>query len=486
MPLTSRLLTAAARRHVVRMVRAIAPTAGRLDRRFATLLRQHRYNAAQVRAFLAITPAAASRLRSLAQFLEQVEYNGRRLAKLNVPPPAVNEVLREFDGLLDPVLAGQFEPAREQLHLATVLILNDAFYQVREAESQAFFGLYHAETEATGLEDLLHRIVRILTPAFQATAGRLFLLDRPASGRLSRPLYIERGQPDERLIADPEMRGRYASYWSYPIRTAALVQFGFRVRYPWLPRELALLVAAGERCHEALERARMEGEIRRLEAEARCAEEAERRRIGRELHDEAGQSMLALRLQLELMERDAPEALRPRLAETRAIAERTVAELRRLVAALGPAVLERLGLESALRQLAARFRKTHPAGLRLQVSTPSERLPMPIQEVIYRVAQECLQNIAKHSQATHVNLSLRTADKSIRLSVADNGAGFCAETVRNQPMSFGLAGMRERAALLGGTLAIRSAPGVGARITLQLPRSSAPVTRNGKNSPTLD
>jgi signal transduction histidine kinase len=486
MPFTSRLLTAAARRHVARMLRAIAPAAGRLDRRFATLLRRRRYNAAQIRAFLAITPAAAARLRSLPRFLEQVAYNGRRLAKLNVPPSALDEVLREFGGLLDPVLAGNFEPAREQLNMATILILNDAFYQVREAESQTFFGLYHAETEAAGLEDLLRRIVGILTPAFQAGAGRLFLLDRPASGKLARPLYIERGQPDERLIADPEMRGRYASYWSYPIRGTALVQFGFRVRYPWLPRELALLVAAGERCHEALERARMEREVRRLEAEARCAEEEERRRIGRELHDEAGQSMLLLRLQLEMMERDAPQLLRPRLAETRAIAERAVAELRRLVAALSPAVLERLGLESALRQLAARFQKTHPAGLRLRISTAAERLPMPNQEVIYRVAQECLQNIAKHSGATHVNISLHTADKSIRLSVADNGAGFCAETARHQPMSFGLAGMRERAALLGGTLAVRSAPGEGARITLQLPRSSAPVTRNGKNSHTPD
>src|ERR1035437_6007445 len=486
MPLTSRLLTPAARRHVARMLRAVAPAAGRLDRRFATLLRQRRYNALQIRAFLAITAAAASRLRSLPQFLEQVAYNGRRLAKLNVPPSAVDEVLREFGGLLDPVLAGQFEPAREQLHLATILILNDAFYQVREAESQAFFGLYRAETEATGLEDLLRRIVRILTPAFQASAGRLFLLDRPVAGKLARPLYIERGRADERLIADPEMRGRYASYWSYPIGSAALVQFGFRTLYPWLPRELALLVAAGERCREALERARMEGEIRRLEAETRRAEEEERRRIGRELHDEAGQSMLLLRLQLEMIERDAPAPLRPRLAETRAIAERAVAELRRLVAALSPAVLERLGHDSALRQLASRFRKMHPAGLRVRISSPSEHLPMPTQEVIYRVAQECLQNIAKHSEATQVNLSLRSADKSIRLSVADNGAGFCAETARNQPMSFGLAGMQERAALLGGTLAVRSAPGEGARITLQLPRSSAPGTRNGKNSHTLD
>jgi signal transduction histidine kinase len=196
--------------------------------------------------------------------------------------------------------------------------------------------------------------------------------------------------------------------------------------------------------------------------------------------------MLLLRLQLEMIERDAPELLRPRLAETRALVERTVEGLRRLIAALSPAGLDRLGLESLLRQLAARFRKVHPAGLRLRIPALSGSLPTRTQEVIYRVAQECLQNIAKHSRATRVNLSLSTADKSIRLSVADNGAGFCAETARNQPMSFGLAGMRERAALLSGTLALRSAPGEGAKVTLQLPRSSAPVTRNGKNSRTSD
>jgi signal transduction histidine kinase len=482
--MTESLLTPAARRHAARMARAIAPAADRLDRQFRALLRQRGYDATEIRALLAITPAAASRLGSLGRFLEQVEYNGRRLAKLNVPPGEVNEVLREFASLLGPVLEGQFEPAREQLQLATILTLNNAFYQVREAEAQVFFGLYRAAAEATGLDDLLRRFVRILTRAFHAQAGRLLL--EPPRGKLARPLYIQRGQAAERLIADPAMRGRFASYWSYPLRSAALVQFGFRTPYPWLPRELALLVAVGERCWEAIERARTEREIRRLEAEQHHAEEQERSRIGRELHDEAAQSMVLLRLELEMIERDAPALLRPRLRQARAIAERTVAELRRIVAALSPAVLDRLGLEAALRQLAARFRSLHPAKLRLRIPAPSERLPRQTEEVIYRVAQECLRNIAKHSQATHVNLSVRGADKYIRLSVSDNGAGFCAETAGSQPMSFGLAGMRERAALLGGTLAVRSAPGKGATVTLQLPRSSAPVTRNGKNSRTLN
>src|SRR4030088_2186209 len=115
------LLTPAARRHAAHMARVIAPSASRLDRSFLALLRNRAYDARQIRAFVAITPAAASRLRSHSSFLEQVDYNGRRLAKLNVPPAEVNEVLLEFGAILDPVLAGRFQPAREQLHLATIL-----------------------------------------------------------------------------------------------------------------------------------------------------------------------------------------------------------------------------------------------------------------------------------------------------------------------------------------------------------------------------
>jgi two-component system sensor histidine kinase NreB len=168
------------------------------------------------------------------------------------------------------------------------------------------------------------------------------------------------------------------------------------------------------------------------------------------------------------------------------VAEQIVNELRRMVRALSPAVLDRLGLERALRQLAGRFHKMHPAAVRLRFGGSNGDLAKPAQEVIYRVAQECLQNITKHSKATHINLCLRSADKSIRLSVSDNGAGFSAEAAGNQPMSFGLAGMRERASLLGGTLAVRTAPGKGVKVTLVLPRNSARVETNGQNSRTLD
>jgi len=470
--MTDPLLNASARRHVARMIAAIEPYADRLDRRFRVLLRGRGSDAARTRAFLAITPAAASRLHSLNPFLEQVEYQGRRLAKLNVQPAEARETLQAFGALLDAVWPGRFEPAREQLYLATVLALNQAFYQVREAEAQAFFGLYRAEAEANGLDDLLRRFVRILTRTFHARAGRLLLLDRPPRGKLARPLYIESGQAQERLIADPGMRGLHASYWSFPMPPAALLQFGFAGRYPWLPREATLLRAVAEHCQAAIAKASMQAEIRRLEAEARTTEEDERRRIGRELHDEAGQSLLLLRLQLEMLERKTTGETRLRLAGARGIAERTVEELRRIVAALSPAVLERLGLRSALRQLAARFHQMHPAEIRVRISGSWKEPSRQSQEVIYRVAQESLQNIAKHSQATRVNLFVQSTDKRIRLSVADNGAGFQKEAALSKPMSFGLAGMRERAALLAGNLTIRSAPGKGVTVVLELPQTS--------------
>jgi hypothetical protein len=255
LPSDSQILTPAASRYAAEMARAIKPAAARLDRRLSAGLRKRGHNAAQVRALLAITPAAAARLRTLPQFLEQVEYNGRRLAKMNVSPAQVQEALRDCGALLDPVLAGRFQPAREQLHLATTLTLNEAYYRVREAETQALFGIYRAEVTAVDFDDLLRRLVRVLTPAFHAQAGRIVALPQPVKGKLAKPLYIERASANASLVADRTMRGRHASFWSYPLGEKLLAQFGFAAKYPWLPRELALLEAAAERCRAADDRA---------------------------------------------------------------------------------------------------------------------------------------------------------------------------------------------------------------------------------------
>jgi signal transduction histidine kinase len=469
-------LTPAALGRTAQMLRAITPAAARLERQFADRLRASGYDQTQIRALCAITPAAASRMRRLGEFLERVDYNGRLLAKLNVAPIDVSEALRGFAGLLDPVLQGNFAPAREQLHLATILTLNEAYYRVREAEAQALFRIYRAEGEAAGWDDLLQRFVRILTPALGARAGRILAVDHPLRGKLARPAYIRRGRLGEALILDPAIRGRHASYWSYPLAEAVVAQFGFAADYPWMPRELALLDAVAERCRAAADRQRMQAENRRLETEARCAEEEERRRIGRELHDETGQALLLLRLQLEMMERDAPAVLRTRIAEARRVAETAVVEIRRIMAALNPDVLERLGLAAALRQLVARFQKNHPAHVRLRISRDMKSVPPQAQEVIYRVVQECLHNAARHSRASALKVSLRAADSFISVSVSDNGSGFDVDAAARKAMSFGLAGMRERAALLGGALIVKSAPGKGTTVNLRLPRGARRVS----------
>jgi two-component system sensor histidine kinase UhpB len=150
------------------------------------------------------------------------------------------------------------------------------------------------------------------------------------------------------------------------------------------------------------------------------------------------------------------------------LVERAVTELRRIMAALSPTVLERLGLLAALRQLAARFHNMRSTTVRLRLPARLPELSKQAEEVIYRVAQECLNNAARHSGAANVNLSLRLADRTVRLSISDDGVGF-ARAAGDKSQSFGMAGMRDRAALVRGKLSIRSAPGKGTAVVLEVP-----------------
>jgi signal transduction histidine kinase len=233
-----------------------------------------------------------------------------------------------------------------------------------------------------------------------------------------------------------------------------------------LPREQELLAAAAERCLMATEKARLvedlaerSEQVRRLAEHMLHVEEAERRRISRELHDEAGQSLLCVRLNMEMIEQSMPEddLARVRLTEVREMTERTILEIRRLIAALSPAVLEQLGLGAALRQLVKRFGQLHSAKTKLQLAR-LHNLPKKVEIIVYRLVQECCNNIAKHSQATSVNISASTADGVLRLQVEDDGIGFHVAEALEKRNSFGLAGIRERVALMGGKFHLESYP----------------------------
>jgi two-component system sensor histidine kinase DegS len=211
-------------------------------------------------------------------------------------------------------------------------------------------------------------------------------------------------------------------------------------------------------------------------------EEEERRRISRELHDEAGQSMLCIRLQLEMLEKSLPQGMsevRGKLLETIDVTEKTIIEIRRIIAALSPSVLEALGLSAAIRQLTSRFRRVYPARVKLHISPRAGRLPQEAEIMTYRLVQECFNNIAKHSSASIVNIHLSSTDNSVELCVEDNGVGFRVEEALERRNSFGLSGMMERVALLGGAFEVQSFPSKGTRIQVQLPikRAARPATK---------
>src|SRR6202042_2170671 len=132
-----------------------------------------------------------------------------------------------------------------------------------------------------------------------------------------------------------------------------------------------------------------------------------------------GQSLLCIRLQMELLEQELPGEWKTKLRETRDLTERTILEMRRLIAALSPAVLEQLGLGAALRQLINRFQRLHPCRIKLQLSKMGV-LPQQIEVIAYRLVQECFNNIGKHAAARLVNISLASADGFLKLVVEDN------------------------------------------------------------------
>lgn len=506
--------------HLKRMSRLLEPHTEKIERRFMTRLREMGIEPMQRLALSAITTGAAARIlarnKPALKFIEQVEYNGRRLAKMNLPPSAILEALQEYDRLLVPMLEhlrpdqhANFQWVREQLHFCVILTLNNAYYQVREAETQAFYELFRIELESRNLEELLRRFLESLVHVCRADAGRLYLLsedgktwelkagaptpellsvaNRPGLvKKLSKPRYLNGDGTAAATLLDPDWHNRFASCWSIPLategRTAGVMQFGFAKPYEWLPREQELLAAAAERCLMAAEKARLmedlaqrEEQVRGLAEHMLHVEEIERRRISRELHDEAGQSLLCIRLQMELIEQALPDnagETRAKLREARDLTERTILEMRRLIAALSPAVLEQLGLGAALRQLVNRFQRLHPTcRVKLQLAKMGQ-LPHNLEIISYRLVQECFNNIGKHSQATVVNISLVSADGVLRLVVEDNGVGFDVEAAQAKRESFGLSGMHERVALLGGRFHVESrqeAPKRGTKISIELP-----------------
>ncbi len=222
------------------------------------------------------------------------------------------------------------------------------------------------------------------------------------------------------------------------------------------------------RLHQAFMRMleRLEAERLRASSAALAAQEEERARVARDLHDEVNQSLTGLLLRLEATRKNAPPELAAELAEIRALANRAMQELLVLARQLRPTALDDLGLKAALSSHVSQLGRQSGIETRFGARGDLATVPQEVQIVAYRVAQEALSNAIRHSGAEHLDVQLVRAPDALELAVGDDGHGF---TFEDATRGLGLAGMRERALLVNGSLELESRPESGTRIRLRVP-----------------
>jgi two-component system, NarL family, sensor histidine kinase UhpB len=210
--------------------------------------------------------------------------------------------------------------------------------------------------------------------------------------------------------------------------------------------------------------------------------EDERIRISREIHDELGQKITALKMDLywleNRLERIGDEKLRTAMEEkivaASSAADETMTTVQRIAAELRPAMLDNLGLIATLRHEAHEFEKRAAIPVQLQVPGQPVQLNNEITTATYRIFQEVLTNVARHAKATAVEASLTITNSTLRLQVTDNGIGVRREELA-RTQSLGLLGMTERAAMLGGNIQINGTPGRGTTVQLEIPIAKPPA-----------
>jgi two-component system sensor histidine kinase UhpB len=270
-----------------------------------------------------------------------------------------------------------------------------------------------------------------------------FLLRRrfaPLDRLLDAMEQVDLSKPGRRFILDPKLTGQST--------------------------DMQRLTASFNRMLDRLERERLRSGERALNAQ-----EAERKRVARDLHDEVNQALTALLLRIEAAIQEAPPKLAEELQETKRLANQAMSELLDLARQLRPTALDDHGLVAALRANVRAYDRRGPARANFWADSEFEGLPSDVQTVIYRVAQEAMTNAGRHSGAKRIDVSLSRTEAKVRLLVSDDGCGF-AFADDDLGHGLGLSGMRERALLVGGKLTIDSRQGQGTTIVLEVPVKS--------------
>ena len=194
----------------------------------------------------------------------------------------------------------------------------------------------------------------------------------------------------------------------------------------------------------------------------------ERQRLSRELHDGLGQWLAAARFRLESTDCARPEVTIQNINETKRLVDNIIDEIRRISNNLMPGVLQEIGLESALYAMARELSREDVLKVLLTIKTPLDSLATDYQLYVFRIIQEALNNVVKHSKASEVNVEIQQIDATISLNIKDNGVGFSVEEAKGVKGN-GLINMRERTHLLGGEMIISSNPSSGTLLTFTLP-----------------
>lgn len=254
-------------------------------------------------------------------------------------------------------------------------------------------------------------------------------------------------------------------------------------RRPLPLEELQLMAGIARQLALSIENARLTWRAQRHEKlladlldQVVDAQEAERIRIARELHDATGQSLTAISLGLRgigrLVEEQAP-TVAAQLREVESYSTNALAELRRIIADLRPSQLDDLGLVAALRWYVQAYQQRRGVEAEFILQGEPARLPAETETVLFRITQEALTNVAKHAEATQVTVTLETEPTQVAVTIADNGRGFDPDDVlqneRPHTSGWGLLGIRERTRLIGGVCTIHSTPGQGSRIRVTIP-----------------
>jgi len=410
-----------------------------------------------------------------------------------------------------PILRQEVELLTTICNTIGMFVENVRLYQERIRQIQIESSVLQVSAEVTSeleLDRLLPKIMHIAVDLAQVDGGVIALLDEerhvityPHVENLPQDLADITVSREEGLSGEVIASGKPTvidDYKAYPQRIPAFVEAGLTsvaivpiVRgertfgalsvlsigqaKAYSERELAILTAIGRQAGIAIENAYLYENMRYYARKITQAQENERKRIARELHDDTIQSMIGISRRLEALsttEQTLPDSAANRIRELQQATSDVINRVRLFSQALRPSTLDYLGLLPTLEELIGAINRHDGLRAELWVHGEQRRLSSEVELTLFRIVQEALNNVIKHADAVRVVTVVEMSDSNVTITVQDDGVGFQPSTLAEHPATasrLGLLGMQERARLLGGVLSIDSTPGHGTKVTVNVP-----------------